>query len=249
MTEQAREPEQEGFVFRDRRRVDPETGEVRMSPPAETPGAAGAAQQPGGAAGDPGAAAAAEAAFADDETEKLRTELAERTADLQRVQAEYVNYRRRVDRDRETLRELTIGKVLTELLPILDDIDRARGHGELEGGFKAIAEALEKVAGEFGLERYGEAGDPFNPTVHEAMTHEYSSDVDGIVCSRIYQPGYRVGTRVLRAARVAVTEAEGGATPASVEGALKLEEDEAQEDEAQEAGATAEPEADRGPQG
>ncbi|MGH3095740.1 MAG: nucleotide exchange factor GrpE [Streptosporangiales bacterium] len=244
------EPEQ-GFVFRDRRRVDPETGEVRTPPPADTPGAAGAAQEPADAtgpsagagvpAGDPGAAAAAEAAFADDETEKLRTELAERTADLQRVQAEYVNYRRRVDRDRETLRQLTIGKVLTQLLPVLDDIDRARTHGELEGGFKAVAEALEKAAAEFGLERYGEEGDPFNPTVHEAMTHEYSADVDGIVCSRIYQPGYRVGTRVLRAARVAVTEAEGGATPASVEGALKLD-----EEEAQEAGATAEPEADRG---
>lgn len=224
------EPEQ-GFVFRDRRRVDPETGEVRTPPPADTPGAAGAAQEPvdaaGSSAGDPGAAAAAEAAFADDETEKLRTELAERTADLQRVQAEYVNYRRRVDRDRETLRELTIGKVLTELLPTLDDIDRARSHGELEGGFKAIAEAVEKVAADFGLERYGEEGDPFNPTVHEAMTHEYSAEVDGIVCSRVYQPGYRVGKRVLRAARVAVTEAEGGATPASVEGALKLDEEEA----------------------
>ncbi|MBO0829928.1 MAG: nucleotide exchange factor GrpE, partial [Streptosporangiales bacterium] len=90
-------------------------------------------------------------------------------------------------------------------------------------GFRAVAEALEKTTTGLGLERYGEEGDEFDPTIHEALTHEYSPDVEGIVCSRIYQPGYRVGPRVLRAARVAVTEAEGGVVPASVEGALSVD--------------------------
>lgn len=212
-TAQGNSPEEEqssGFVFRDRRRVDPETGEVRQTvqEPADQPAPAVDSAPTGG----------------DDEVAKLRAELEERTTDLQRVQAEYVNYRRRVDREREALKAATIGSVLISLLPVLDDLDRAREHGELQGGFKAVAESLEKVTANLGLERYGEEGEPFDPTVHEAMTHEYSAEVEGIVCTRVYQPGYRVGGRVLRAARVAVTEAEGGATPASVEGAISPDE-------------------------
>jgi molecular chaperone GrpE len=79
------------------------------------------------------------------------------TSDLQRLQAEYLNYRKRVERDREVTRDLAVASVLTELIPILDDLERARGHGELEGGFKAVAEQLERVAAKFGLERFGEA--------------------------------------------------------------------------------------------
>ncbi|MQA78124.1 MAG: nucleotide exchange factor GrpE [Streptosporangiales bacterium] len=205
--------EQGGFVFRDRRRIDPETGEVRT--PEQEPAGESAPAAGGAATGEPPADG--------DEVADLRMALAERTADVQRVQAEYVNYRRRVDRDREALKAETTGKVLGALLPVLDDLDRAREHGELEGGFKAVAEALERITSGLGLERYGAEGEPFDPTVHEALTHEYSADVDGIVATRIYQPGYRVGTRILRAARVAVTEAEGGAVPASVEGALTLD--------------------------
>src|SRR5690606_1286161 len=133
----------------------------------------------------------------------------------------------------------TTGKALTELLPVLDDLDRAREHGELQGGFKAVAEALEKVVSGLGLERYGEEGETFDPTVHEALTHDYSPDVEGIVCSRIYQPGYRIGSRILRAARVAVTEAEGGVVPASVEGAITLDDDGDGDDNASGDGATA----------
>lgn len=202
--------EQSGFVFRDKRRIDPETGVMRASTqePAEEPAPAA-----------PGPTEAADSG----ELDRLRTELEERTKDVQRIQAEYVNYRRRVDRDRQGLETQAVAKVLQALLPVLDDLDRAREHGELQGGFKAVAEALEKTTTGLGLERYGEEGEDFDPTIHEALTHEYSPDVEGIVASRIYQPGYRVGPRVLRAARVAVTEAEGGVVPASVEGALSVD--------------------------
>jgi hypothetical protein len=96
---------------------------------------------------------------------QLQQQVAERTADLQRVQAEYANYRRRVDRDREAVREAALANVLTNLLPVLDDIGRARDHGELEGGFKAVAEALEATVEKLGLARFGAEGDPFDPTV------------------------------------------------------------------------------------
>jgi molecular chaperone GrpE len=141
----------------------------------------------------------------------LRTQLAERTADLQRLQAEYVNYRRRVERDRESVRELATIGVLNDLLPVLDDIGRARDHGELEGGFKSVADSLEAVAGKLGLERFGQAGEAFDPTVHEALMHTFSTEVAEPTCVQILQPGYRVGTRVVRPARVAVAEPEQGA--------------------------------------
>jgi molecular chaperone GrpE len=128
------------------------------------------------------------------------------TADLQRLQAEYANYRKRVERDRELTRELAIAAVLTELIPILDDLERARGHGELEGGFKAVAEQLERVAAKFGLERFGEAGVPFDPAIHEALVHSVSEDVDTITAIEILQPGYRLKDRTLRPARVAVAD-------------------------------------------
>jgi molecular chaperone GrpE len=139
--------------------------------------------------------------------EALLTEaLAERTADLQRLQAEYVNYKRRVDRDREASRELVIGSVLTELLGILDDIGRARDAGELDGAFKAVAESLERVTEKLGLVKFGEKGDAFDPRIHEALLHNYSDEVDGPTATMVMQPGYRLGERVLRAARVAVSE-------------------------------------------
>jgi molecular chaperone GrpE len=143
---------------------------------------------------------------ADDEVLALRTHLAERTADLQRLQAEYVNYKRRVDRDRESSRELVIGSVLTELLGILDDVGRAREAGELEGAFKAVAESLERVTEKLGLVRFGEKGDTFDPRIHEALLHNYSDEVDGPTATMVMQPGYRLGERILRPARVAVSE-------------------------------------------
>ncbi len=135
--------------------------------------------------------------------------LAERTADLQRLQAEYANYRKRVERDRIAVREQALANVLNELLPVLDDIGRAREHGELSGGFKSVAESLESIVAKLGLTSYGENGDVFDPTLHEALMHEYSDEVTEPTCVRILQPGYRVGDRIIRPARVAVAEPTG----------------------------------------
>lgn len=194
-------------VVRDKRRIDPETGKLR-EPSSEAPPAAGS----GPAAGTPGAPGAQWPRDPSDlvgpsAQEALLTEaLAERTADLQRLQAEYVNYKRRVDRDREANRELVIGSVLTELLQTLDDIGRAREAGELEGAFKAVAESVERVTEKLGLVKYGEVGDPFDPRIHEALLHNYSDEVDGPTATLVMQPGYRLGERILRPARVAVSE-------------------------------------------
>ena len=192
-------------VVRDKRRIDPDTGELREAPLSDAP-AAGAAP---GMPGTPGAQPPKDPSdlIGPSAQEALLTEaLAERTADLQRLQAEYVNYKRRVDRDRESSRELVIGSVLTELLGILDDVGRAREAGELEGAFKAVAESLERVTEKLGLVRFGEKGDTFDPRIHEALLHNYSDEVDGPTATMVMQPGYRLGERILRPARVAVSE-------------------------------------------
>ena len=130
------------------------------------------------------------------------------TGDLQRLQAEYSNYRKRVERDRELARDLAVASVLIEMLPTLDDLERAREHGELEGGFKAVADQLEKLTSKLGLEKYGTAGEAFDPQVHEALIHETSNEVTQATATAILQPGYRLKDRILRPARVAVTEPE-----------------------------------------
>jgi molecular chaperone GrpE len=188
----------EGPVVRDKRRIDPTTGELREpaaqdAPPA--PAAAGADGVPDSPAG----------LGAEDE---LTRQLAERTSDLQRLQAEYTNYRRRVERDREVIRETAVANVLANLLPVLDDIGRARDHDELEGGFKSVGEALEQTVEKLGLQRFGAPGDPFDPTVHEALTHTTSAEVTETTCVQVFQPGYRIGDRVVRPARVAVADPE-----------------------------------------
>jgi molecular chaperone GrpE len=176
-------------VIRDKRRIDPETGEAR-------PGEAQPAVEPG----------AVEEELARIVESDLVAQVEERTADLQRVQAEFANYRRRVERDRQAVAEQALGSVLLGLLPVLDDVDRARAHGEVDGGFKLVADGLETTLAKLGLQRFGEVGEPFDPNVHEALTHTLSADVEEPVCAEIYQPGYRVGERVLRPARVAVAE-------------------------------------------
>jgi molecular chaperone GrpE len=230
------EQDSQGPVIRDRRRIDPATGQVRdagrqggqgqAGPPQRGPGqprpGRHAVSKPGGgsggspgagpsgagsqeAAGRQGSAPAPEAAQAA-ALEAVTARLAERTADLQRLQAEYANYRKRIERDRMAVREQALANVLTELLPVLDDIGRAREHGELSGGFKSVAESLESATVKLGLVSYGEDGDPFDPTLHEALMHSYSPDVAEPTCVRILQPGYKVGDRILRPARVAVAE-------------------------------------------
>ena len=133
-------------------------------------------------------------------------EVATLTADLQRLQADYSNYRKRVDREREAATDLTISLVLTQLLPVLDDIDRAASHNELTGGFKAVADQLTAITNRLGLEKYGSEGDAFDPQIHEALMHETSSDVTETTVTKVLQPGYKFKDRVIRPARVAVTD-------------------------------------------
>ena len=182
--------EPHGPTVRDRRRIDPETYQVRE--PQET--AAPAAEAPG----NPTASTV--------EVEELKIALAERTADLQRLQAEYVNYKRRVDRDRDLARKVTVETMVKDLLPVLDDIRSARDHDELTGGFKAVADEIDRITTKYGLESFGEKGDPFDPHIHEALLHAHAEGIDGPTCVEILQPGYRIGDRILRPARVAVAE-------------------------------------------
>jgi molecular chaperone GrpE len=130
------------------------------------------------------------------------------TADLQRLQAEYANYRKRVDRDRSVAAEFSIAAVLAELLPVLDDLDRAEEHGELTGGFKAVADRITATVERLGLTKFADAPVAFNPEIHEALTHEVSKDVSEPTASKILQPGYKFKERIIRPARVAVTDPE-----------------------------------------
>jgi molecular chaperone GrpE len=142
------------------------------------------------------------------ELEALRAELDERTRDLQRVTAEYANYRKRVDRDRGVAAEQTTGSVLAALLPVLDDLDRAREHGDLVGPFGAVAEQLNAALTKFGLTAFGDKGDPFDPTRHEAVAHLKSPDVTEPTCIDVMRRGYLLGERLLRPALVAVADPE-----------------------------------------
>jgi molecular chaperone GrpE len=292
----ASDTESEGPVIRDRRRIDPVTGQVRQPAEPASPAQAGPAQagnatagqaprgpgqprpgkhavskpgspRPDGAGQDkadsePAAAdePARPAQAAPEQTKSpdagattsnqtggadVASALAERTADLQRLQAEYANYRKRVERDRAAVREQALASVLSEFLPVLDDIGRAREHDELTGGFKAVAEALEAAVTKLGLMPFGEAGEPFDPNVHEALMHSYSADVTEPACVQILQPGYRVGDRILRPARVAVaepTDPAGARTTAGTEPQASDSDQEADPGDAD--GEPAEPESD-----
>jgi molecular chaperone GrpE len=135
-------------------------------------------------------------------------EVAVLTSDLQRVQAEYANYRKRVDRDRITANEITTAIVLSELLPVLDDISRAEEHGELTGGFKAVADQLLTITTKLGLSQFSDVDVPFDPNIHEALMHATSPDVSETLVTQVLQPGYKFKERVIRPARVAVTDPE-----------------------------------------
>jgi molecular chaperone GrpE len=141
-----------------------------------------------------------------EEADPVTQQLAERTLDLQRLQAEYVNYKRRVDRDRDLSRKIGIENVLKDFLSVLDDVRSAREHGELTGGFKAVGDEVERVTTKYGLETFGTKGDVFDPHIHEALLHSHAEGIDGPTCVEILQPGYRIGERILRPARVAVAE-------------------------------------------
>jgi molecular chaperone GrpE len=178
-----RPEEQERVVIRDNRKIDPVTGEARKASPAEAP------------ATEPGEGPKADATLLD-----------ERTRDLQRVQAEYANYRKRAERDRLAAGDLAVGRALAELLPVLDDIDRARDHGDLTGALKAVADHLDAVFAKLGLQAFGDEGDEFNPAIHEAVMHDESSDVTVPTATKVLRKGYKHGERLLRAAMVGVTD-------------------------------------------
>ena len=135
-------------------------------------------------------------------------EVAVLTSDLQRVQAEYANYRKRVDRDRITANEITTAIVLSELLPVLDDISRAEEHGELTGGFKAVADQLQAITTKLGLSQFADVDVAFDPNIHEALMHATSPDVSETLVTQVLQPGFKFKERVIRPARVAVTDPE-----------------------------------------
>ncbi|HEY2044488.1 MAG TPA: nucleotide exchange factor GrpE [Jatrophihabitans sp.] len=189
---------QPGFTFADKRKVDP-SGAVRdVSDVVDGPLDGAAAVD-----GPIGSAPVAEP----DANEVLA---AERLADLQRLQAEYANYRKRVERDRDLSRDLAIASVVESLLPVLDDIHLARQHGDLESGpFVSIAEKLEATLARYGVERFGEPGTAFDPAVHDALMHveeELAEGTDVTTVVGVLQPGYKIGDKVIRPARVSVAD-------------------------------------------
>ena len=184
--------EEEPVVVRDRRRVSPEGG-----PPAGAESYIDPSDLPAGPVVE-------EAVHP--EVSALTIQLEERTADLQRLKAEYDNYRRRAERDRQAVAEQATAKVLGALLATLDDIARAAAHGDLTGPFQTVATSLESAVTSIGLESYGEMGDPFDPQVHEALVHSYQPGLEGPTCVEIYRSGYRYAGRVLRPAQVVVAE-------------------------------------------
>ncbi|MCW2797533.1 nucleotide exchange factor GrpE [Nocardioides sp.] len=149
-----------------------------------------------------------------DELVVTKMALAERTGDLQRLQAEFVNYKRRVDRDRDLIRENATYTALAPITEVLDTIDRAREHGPLDGGFKAVADQLERIVTSLGLTKFGAVGDRFDPTIHEALSHiGEDPEVSVTTCKVIAKAGYRIGDRVVRAAQVLVVDPPSGGPP------------------------------------
>lgn len=198
---------EEPVSFVDKRKIDPETGEVREQAGAAN-GAAPAGAEEGVAPQAPQAGLEGDGAEAATVEAPASDELAERTADLQRLTAEYTNYRRRVERDRKTAIDSAKAAVVTELLGVLDDLDRAKAHGDLESGpLRSVADKLIEALRKQGLEEFGSEGEPFDPNLHEAVQHEGSGHdpVIGVVMRK----GYRFGERVLRHALVGVADGVG----------------------------------------
>jgi len=192
------DPSEEGVRVNDKRRIDPDTFEVRQ--PSES---WADDSSPQGDQGD-AEAAVAEADLIEGEVGDIESKVAELTSDLQRVHAEYANYRKRIERDREINRQVAMGSVFVELLPILDDIDRAREHNELAGTFKTVGDSLDAVLTKLGLERFGSANEPFDPNLREALASVEAEGVTDPTVVAVFQPGYRQGERILRPARVSV---------------------------------------------
>ncbi|TFV86419.1 nucleotide exchange factor GrpE [Blastococcus sp. CT_GayMR16] len=221
MTE-PRDEETPRVVIRDKRRIDPISGTVRVP----------AGEQPAGTTPAGTTAPVREESMSEHETPvvdevpavqppggagggDVAAQLAERTEDLQRVSAEYANYRRRVDRDRSLVVDQAAEKFALQLFPIVDDIERARDHGDLTGAFKVVAERVLGLLDGLGVEAFGASGDAFDPALHEAVIHDTSSEVSVPTATTVLRQGFRRGDRVLRTAMVAVTDPESPAPAAS----------------------------------
>jgi molecular chaperone GrpE len=193
--------EQEPVTFVDKRKIDPETGEPREGDAVPEPLAGtGTAPQPDSVDG--------EGIEAEVVVDPRDTQVSELTADLQRVSAEYANYRRRTDREKQTGAENAKASVVSQLLPVLDDLERARQHGDLETGpLKSVADKLAGVFANIGLTTFGAEGDAFDPAIHEAVSHE--GDGSNPVVGTLMRPGYKLGERVLRTAMVGVVDDAG----------------------------------------
>jgi len=194
-----RDEDEPRVVIRDKRKFDADGN--RREAVGDQPPAAPAAGE---------AEASTELSDADVNTQAelldLRTQVTDRTTDLQRLSAEYANYRKRVERDRVLVGEIAAGRVIEALLPVLDDIERAGQHGDLTGAFKAVAEKLVTSLESFGLQSFGQPGDPFDPAVHEAVMHDQSDEVSEPTATSVMRKGYRQGERLLRPAMVGVSD-------------------------------------------
>lgn len=179
-------------MVRDRRRIDPDTGAVRTPEPSSD------------GVSDPVDATPAAPADSDG----LQAQLDERTQDLQRITAEYANYRKRVERDREAVVTHAKAQVVMDLLGVLDDLERAEAHGDLTGPFRAVADKVTAALQKAGLKSFGHEGDTFDPSLHEAVQHSTSPDVDGPTVTAVLRRGYTFGERTLRPAMVGVTDHE-----------------------------------------
>ncbi len=217
----SQEFEPTGPKVTDKRRLDPKTGAVRGTAPVAhgrsdqepenvRPGSDSSASDSSASVGAGADDSGGDTPVEGDEVHPDTTLAADLTRDLQRLQAEYVNYKKRVDRDRELHHDVAVSSVIEALLPVLDDIHLARQHGDLESGpFAAIADKLEATLAKFGVERFGQPGDAFDPTIHEALMHiraELAEGTEVTTVVQVLQPGYRMGERLIRAARVAVAD-------------------------------------------
>ncbi len=192
--EAGREPEEPPIRFTDNRKIDREP-------------------QSGPVAEESAAGPAGPAPTEDDVPKADALLLEERTLDLQRLQAEYANYRKRAERDRLAAGDLAIGRALSELLPVVDDLDRAKAHGDLTGPLKAVADKLDAAFAKLGLVAFGEVGDPFDPSLHEAVLHDESDQVEVPTCTTVMRQGYQHNGRLLRAAMVGVSDPVTPAAP------------------------------------
>jgi molecular chaperone GrpE len=210
------EPEREEPIIRDKRRIDPETGKVRQPADAEA-GSEENTSDPDLAHEElvdvgPTEGGEFETFLSDEDLDVLSGQAtadqlaAERLADLQRVTAEYANYRKRTEANRELERERAVGDTVKGLLPVLDDLDRAEKHGDLEEGsaVATIAAKLRATVERLGLTPYGKAGDPFDPQIHEAIFQQPNPDVTVETVADVVETGYQLGSTTVRVAKVVV---------------------------------------------